>query len=355
MKLLITGAGGFLGQFVVASAVSRGHCVRVLIRPASRSVSTAWQDHPQVEIVRGDLRARGSLSEILDGVDTVIHLAATKSGDLYEQFAGTVLATENLLHSMRETGVNRLVVTSSFSVYEYLGRWAWSMLNEESPLARIPADRDEYCQTKLEQERIVREHFKVHGGQYVILRPGVIYGPENLWTARLGMQMSSRWWIRTGAFARLPTTYVENCAEAVTMAAEYDGKERELVLNVVDGDTPSQRRYLNAIRRRMSGKPRVIPIPWTVMRLMARLAWLTNQICFRGTAKIPGIFVPSRLHARCKPLRYSNKRIVQALGWSPQYSFDQAIERSLREQPLGGLKLPRQQEIPAEQAVEHAT
>jgi nucleoside-diphosphate-sugar epimerase len=333
MKLLITGAGGFLGRFVVASAISRGHHVRAMIRPASRQADISWEDHRQVEIVRGDLRARGSFDAMLEGVDAVIHLAASKSGDIYEQFGGSVIATENLLAAMVRTGVAHMVLVSSFSVYEYLGRWEWSQLDETSPLATHPGDRDEYCQTKLEQERIVREHFQTNQGRCVILRPGVIYGKDNLWTARLGIQVNSRWWIRTGTFAPLPLTYVENCADAVTMAAEYGGKDSELVLNIVDSETPSQRVYLNALRRRLDTKPWIIPIPWTAMRVVARLAWLTNRFFFGGGAKIPGVLVPSRLHARCKPLRYSNQRLVKTLGWTPGFSFEEAIERSLRKEP----------------------
>lgn len=329
MKVLVTGAGGFLGRSVVASAVAQGHTVRAMVRPASRHVPASWQDHAQVEIVRGDLRARGSFDALLDGVDVVAHLAASKAGDLYEQFGGTVLATENLLAAMKRCDVEKVVLISTFSVYEYLHRWTWSMLDEQSPLAADPTDRDEYCQTKLEQERLVRDHIKANGGQCVILRPGVVFGRDNLWTARLGIQAGERWWIRTGTFAPLPLTYVENCADAIVKAAEYDGGQPVTTLNVLDDDTPSQRAYVNALRRRMSPRPRVVPVPWTAMRILARLAWLTNRVCFRGTAKVPGLFVPSRLHARCKPLRYSNARIKEALGWSPRYTWREGIDRAM--------------------------
>jgi len=86
LKLLITGAGGFLGRYVVASAVRRGHEARAMVRPASRNAPPSWRDHPNVEIARGDLRARGRFDDALDGIDVVVHLAASKAGDMYEQF-----------------------------------------------------------------------------------------------------------------------------------------------------------------------------------------------------------------------------------------------------------------------------
>lgn len=329
MKFLVTGAGGFLGRYVVAAAVRRGHAVRAMLRPAAGVVPPAWQDHSLVEVVRGDLRSPVGIDELLVGVDGVIHLAAAKAGDLYEQFGGTVLASENLLNAMQRTQVNRLVAISSFAVYEYQRRRAWTTLNESSPLAADRFSRDEYCQTKLEQEHLILDQAARHDWRCVVLRPGVIYGRDNLWTARLGMQINQRWWLGIGAFAPLPLSYVENCAEAVVLAAEHQGAQRRLVLNALDGETPSQRAYLNELRRHVTPRPRVVPIPWTMMRLLARLAWLTNQLAFRGTAKVPGLLVPSRLHARCKPLRYSNTAITTTLGWEPRYSWREGIRRSL--------------------------
>lgn len=340
MKLLITGASGFLGRYVTAAAVRRGHDVLALVRPASK-VPATWMNHPNVDIGRLDLRDRtslGVLESLLDGVDVVIHLAASKTGDLYDQFSGTVIATENLLSAMDRANVAHMVLTSSFAVYEYEHRWIWSTLDETSPLATDPSDRDEYCQTKIEQERLVREHCAARSGRCIILRPGVIYGRDNLWTARLGMQVSARWWIRTGSFAPLPLTYVENCADAVVSAAEFDAEEEQvLTLNVVDGQTPTQWSYMNALRSHMSPKPHVIPIPWWAMDAAARLAWLTNRLFFRGTAKIPGLFVPSRLHARCKPLRYASHAIKATLGWSPRFTWREGIDRASSETVLDAL------------------
>lgn len=331
MKLLITGAGGFLGRYVVDAALQSGHKVHAMVRPAAHSIPESWRNHPQITIVRTDLRSAHGITELLENIDGVIHLAASKAGNIYEQFGGTVITTENLLNAMYQAGVDRLVLVSSFSVYEYLQRWAWSKHDETAPLAIDPLTRDEYCQTKLIQEQLVLERAKVHDWQCVVLRPGVIYGRDNLWTARLGIQINEHWWVRTGTFAFLPLSYVENCAEAVVRAAEYNGDQRQLILNVVDGETPSQRSYLKVLQHKMTPRPHIIPIPWIVMRLCARLAWLTNHICFNGTAKVPGLFVPSRLHARCKPLRYTNKKIASALGWTPRYSWEEGICRSLEE------------------------
>src|SRR5947207_14123914 len=130
MKVLVTGATGFLGRHVVAEALERGHAVRAVVRPAG-DVNRIDGD---VECARVDLRSSRGLVEACRGVDAVIHCAAAKSGDFYTQFAGTVLATENLLKSMKEAGVKHIVAISSVSVYDYKKLWSFSRLDESSPL-----------------------------------------------------------------------------------------------------------------------------------------------------------------------------------------------------------------------------
>jgi nucleoside-diphosphate-sugar epimerase len=317
----------------VAEALRRGHAVRAMVRSAGDAVRHGWDREPNVEVVTADLRRRKGLAEVVGGVDAVLHLAAAKSGDLYAQYAGTVVATENLLGAMDEARVRRIVLVSSFSVYDYMKIRSFTVLDEASPVERDAFERDEYAHTKLVQERLVRDHAVRSGWDYTVLRPGVIYGKDNLWTARLGVR-GGRVWLRTGAWARLPLTYVENCAEAIVMAAETEAASAQ-TLNVVDDDMPTQRRYASMLRRRTSPRPIILPVAWTVMRGLAGLAMLTNKLLLGGRAKVPGIFIPCRLAARCKPLRFSNRRIKEALGWKPRYPLNEALDRSFAAEKAG--------------------
>ena len=97
--VFITGASGFLGRYVVQAALDQGYRVKAVVRPASNASQLSWSTHPQVELVRLDLRQAKGIAEALAGVDWVIHLAAVKGGDFYDRFAGTVIATENLLRA----------------------------------------------------------------------------------------------------------------------------------------------------------------------------------------------------------------------------------------------------------------
>jgi nucleoside-diphosphate-sugar epimerase len=327
MRLLVTGASGFLGQYVVLAALQRGHQVRVAIRTNTDEKSLPWYHHPALEVVCLDLTQPHLLPPALQEIDAVIHLAAAKSGDFDTQYASTVVATEKLLGVMAATQVLRLVAISTFSVFDYLNIPSGTTINENSILEQKPQQRDVYAQVKLVQENLFRRFEQEDGGQVTIIRPGMIYGRDHLWNACLGVKVSDRLWIRIGNHAQMPLTYVENCAEAIVKAVECDQTIGQ-TLNIVDDDLPTQRVYAHKIAKFMARSPYTITISWTVMRLLAESIWLCNKLLLAGKIKLPGIFIPARLHARFKPLHYNNIHVQQVLNWKPKYSLDAALERS---------------------------
>lgn len=340
MKLLVTGASGFLGRYIVSDGLRRGNSVRAMIRPATRCTHIAWKDHPRVELVRVDLRSKRDLVDALKGIDAVIHAAATKSGDPHAILAGTLIPTENLLAAMIEAHVKRIVLVSSFAVYDYLHLPSDTELDELSPLESRPQERDAYCQSKLAQEELVLKCAECNGWEWTIVRPGALYAQEEQWTARLGIK-GSRSWIRLGAWARVPLTYVENCAEAIVLAAEKKGAVGQ-ILNIVDDELPRQRTYFNELHRRTIPRPRVLRIPWTMLRLMARCSWLANRLIFHGRVKLPYMLIPAKLHALAKPLRYPNRRMKEATGWQPRFSLDEALRRCFQSDSLGTVNEPKE-------------
>jgi nucleoside-diphosphate-sugar epimerase len=323
VRVLVTGASGFLGRYVVSAALRRGHAVEALVRPASSHPFTTLQRHPALRVVQGDLRTPRGLDALVQDVDAVVHLAATKAGDLYTQFAGTVLTTENLLGAMGAAGIRRLVGMSTFSVYDMGALATRAVLDESSPVVTDPETRDEYTQTKLLQETMYRS-FAAAGNEVCVVRPGMIYGRDELWHPLLGSPFGPVF-LRVGSRAVLPMTYVENCADAVVLALADQAVGE--TLNIVDDDLPTQAEYVEAVTRVMP-PPRSVTVPWPVMRGVASAFQLGNRLLAGGRAKLPGIVVPARLDNRFKPLRYSNTRAKAVLGWSPRYGLDEAVRRS---------------------------
>lgn len=321
MKALVTGAAGFLGRHVVSALLGRGVEVRALVRPATRLEPLGWP--ASVEVVRADLRSARDLDQAFDGVDVLVHLAAVVSGGEDAQFAGTVVATERLLEAMARTGCRRVVLASSFSVYD------WSAiegtLDEDSPIEPVPDlyERDGYSIAKSWQERVVRRACEAHGWDLTVLRPGFIWGRDHAELAALGLQIS-RLHLVIGPLTHVPMTHVENCADLFALAVA-DPRARGQTFNVVDGEGERIWSFLGEVLRGKGQRGVRLPVPYGLAHRAVQLAFAT---VFRRNLKLPQILIPVRFESRLKPLRYTNRRVREVLGWSPPLDLRECLRRT---------------------------
>jgi UDP-glucose 4-epimerase len=326
MKALVTGANGFLGRHVVSALLGRGIAVRALVRPAARVETLGWP--PSVEVFRADLRSSTELGRAFDGVDVLLHLAAVVSGGEDAQFAGTVVGTERLLDAMAGTACRRVVLCSSFSVYDYSS--TRRVLDESTPLHRVPNVyvRDGYTVSKWWQERVTRRFAEKHDWDLTVLRPGFIWGRDHSYLAALGQQIG-RHHLVIGPLTHIPMTHVENCADVFALAAA-DPRGRGQTLNVVDGPGERIWSYL-ADHMRGSGRPGWrVPVPYWLAIGMVRLAFAT---IFRRASKVPSILIPERFESRLKPLQFDNRKLRETLGWTPPLTYQQCLARTYGPQP----------------------
>jgi 2-alkyl-3-oxoalkanoate reductase len=323
VRVLVTGANGFLGRHVVAALLSRGHWVRALVRPAVSVEPLGWPS--AVEVARADLRG-GALESLFSGVEAVIHLAAAVTGGEDAQFAATVVGTERLLAAMGRSSVRRLVLASSFSVYD------WShihgTLDEDSPLEVAPHlyERDGYAVAKSWQERITRAAAKHQAWELVVLRPGWIWGQGLSYLAGLGQRFGSVHLV-VGPLTRLPLTHVDNCADLFALCVDAPAAAGQ-TFNVVDSDEVRIWHYLSDYLSRGGERGWRIPVPYALAYAMAQLASATSKWIFNGKGKLPSVLVPSRLEARFKPLRFPNAKARRTLGWVPPFSYEACLDRT---------------------------
>lgn len=331
-------------------AVDAGHHVLAVVRPGRDTTKMLWHGLSGVEVLEGDLASDTSVSLLACALgrfeaDTcvVIHAAGLMVGDDAAHLTQTVEPTRSLVAAMTMAGVRRLVLVSSLSIYGYADLPEGAQLDETTPTEHVPSWRDPYCRAKLLQEGIVLEAAQTAGFIVTALRPGVIYGPGRLWTARLGA-VKGPVGLMLGRSALLPLTYVDHCADAAVLSAnssqfvsdiyvEPDGAGRLGAfegINVVDDDLPSQTEYLGLLRRyAKKGIPVVnIYVPWTVMRRVAAVSGILGLVWPRMVERLPGILRPPSLHARAKPLRFSNCRLHDRLGWVPTVSTDRVVAAS---------------------------
>lgn len=315
MKVLITGASGFIGGYVVSEAIRRGHDVLALTRshPANNS------DHASsVRWFHGDLNdMEPSKLEGLD-IDVVIHLAAGLLGSAEEQYRSTVMATRKLLDAMRRAGIARLVGISSIAVLDYARTPAMALIDENVPVPPDSAGIGIYAAMKLEQEKLFAAFAEAPGTRCVILRPGLVYDSMRLIDARAGIVKGPLCLIAAHG-GEVPTVEVTGLARAILSAAERDVAGVE-VIQLVDDNLPGQREYVAGLRRRGILPSWGIPVPWRVLAAMASSLRVLSRAAGQES-RLPEVFLRQGFAARLKPFRYSNTRAKRLLGWIPAGTF----------------------------------
>jgi nucleoside-diphosphate-sugar epimerase len=320
MKVLVSGAGGFLGRYVVDRLLRGGHSVRAIVRPASPKPSWAGA----VEVFYADLRVHDNLVAAFEDIDAVLHVAAATSGNEDVQFASTVVATERFLDAMSHSAVKRLVLVSSLVVYDWT--CAKGRMDETTPLLRDPYDMGAYTIAKVWQERVVSGVARSHGWSLTIMRPGFIWGPGHAEIAGMGRRFG-RLQLMFGPFSRLPLSHVVNCADALVAAIESPTSAGE-TFNVIDADDIRVWRYAREYARRSARGGIPLPLPYGVGLGVARCAALVSRMLFGKKGKLPSLLTPRRFQQQFKPLRFSNKLLREKLAWAPPLRFDECLART---------------------------
>jgi nucleoside-diphosphate-sugar epimerase len=220
MHALVTGAGGFLGRYIVDALLARGDKVRGFARGQYLGLSERG-----VEMVRGDLADRAAVDSACQGVDCVFHVASRVGiwGPCREFYTTNVVGTHLVIAGCRAAGVRRLVFTSSPSV-TFDGRDQCGV-DESAPyptrwLAHYP-------HSKALAEQAVLAANGVDGMTTCSLRPHLVWGPrDHHLTARLIERARSGRLRRVGGGANLvDIAYVENVAEAHLRVADALGAD----------------------------------------------------------------------------------------------------------------------------------
>jgi UDP-glucose 4-epimerase len=296
-----------------------------LVRPSKAAPNTWPAD--RVEVVHADLRRKRDLPSVVEGIDAIVHLAACVVGDDETQFVNTVVATENLLGAAVAADVDRFVLCSSFSVYDW--RKPRRILNERSQLETKLYARDGYAVAKAWQERLVRRYAEQHDWRLTVMRPGFIWAPDAPMPAAVGHSVG-RWHLVFGGLRTLPITYVENCAECFAAALDRPEAMGE-TFNIVDPERIRAWRFAGAYLRENRVAGSRVFIPYWCGLAAAAVASFVIRAWLGPTAKLPGLLVPIRYRARFRPLRATSAKAQSLLGWRPKWNFRQAWRRYGRE------------------------
>ena len=321
-KILITGASGFIGSFIVEEALNRGMEVWAAVRSTS---SKRYLQDPRINFIELDFGSEERLKEQLDGhdFDYIVHAAGvTKCLNKADFHRVNTEGTRHLVEALLALGmpIKRFVYLSSLSVF--------GAIHEHQPYADItehdvPRPNTAYGKSKLEAER----YLDSIGNEfpYIILRPTGVYGPRETDYFLMAKSIKQHMDFAVG-FRRQDITfvYVLDVVQAVFLALDRGMSGRKYFLT--DGEVYQSADFSRLLKKAMHAK-------W-VLRVTAPL-WVLKVVTFFGEyisrlTRKPIALNNDKYHIlRQRNWRCDVEPAVDELGYHPRYNLEKGVEESV--------------------------
>lgn len=322
MNILITGATGFIGGFIVDEALNRGMQVWVAVRPTS---SRKYLTDPRIQFLELNLGNKEQMKERMGNLkfDYVVHAAgATKCLHAEDFFRSNTDGTKNLVQALIELQMplKRFVFVSSLSVY--------GPVAEEQPYREIclndkPQPNTAYGRSKLAAEQYIE---RLSSLPYVILQPTGVYGPRERDYFMMAKSIKSHTDFSVGYKPQdLTFVYVLDVVQAIFLALDCQKTGGKYMLS--DGEVYSSRTFSDLIHREL-GKP------W-LLRIKAPI-WLLRIITFCGeyigrmTGKISALNNDKYNIMKQRNWRCDINPAINDLGYKPKYQLDEGVRLTIK-------------------------
>ena len=306
-KVLITGAGGFIGSHLAEHLIDLGVKVKAFVRYNSRSDWGLLELLPQekldeIEVIMGDLRDGDAIRQAAKGVEIIFHLGSLIAipysyihpGETIET---NVMGTLNVLTSARENSVGKVIHTSTSEVY---GTAQYVPMDEKHPLQ----GQSPYSASKIAADKIAESFYRSFGVPVAIIRPFNTFGPRQSARAVIPTIISQALMKDMIILGSLhPTrdyTYIDDVIEAFIKVAESPNSVGE-VINI--------------------GSNFEISIG-DIIRKVISITGKDKEIVTDPRRVRPGKSEVERLWC-------DNTKAKKLLAWEPKVSFDEALRRTI--------------------------
>ena len=323
MKILITGASGFIGSFIVEEALRRGFDTWAAVRKSS---SREWLKDERINFIELNLSSKTQLVEQLKGhaFDYVVHAAGvTKCLNKADFRRINTEGTKNLVDALIETGMplKRLVFVSSLSVF--------GAIKEQQPYEEIretdtPQPNTEYGRSKLAAE----QYLDSLGSRipYIILRPTGVYGPKEKDYYIMAKSIKQHSDFAVG-YRRQDITfvYVEDVVQAIFLALEKGENGRKYFLS--DGQVYQSATFIKLIHEEL-GRPWWIRL--TVPEWVLRIVTFCGEYTGRMTGKVTALNNDKYNILRQRNWRCDIEPARKELGYEPKVMLDEGVKRTIK-------------------------
>ena len=318
MRVLVTGATGFVGGNLARELWDRGYEVRALVRPGSNTLAT---EGTGIQRVKGDLLDRGSLDQAMAGCEAVFHCAAAYtfwSRDPQRVRKTNVEGTVNVLEGARDAGVWRIVYTSTVST---VGMPKDGTLGDESTPLKRDALHGHYKQSKFDAEweamRLASE-----GVPVVVVNPTAPVGPWDVKPTPTGKIILDFMRRRIPAYLATGMNLVDvaDVSAGHILALERGETGKRYIL----GNRNVTLKEMFTMLSRITG----LPAPkWRLPYWLVVGAGYAEQAVSAGLLRREPLIPVEGVLASRKPAWVSSERAISELGL-PQSPVEGALERA---------------------------
>lgn len=308
LRVLVTGASGFIGRLLCQELTRQGYDVVAMLR---RSAKGPWGG-----VLQADMGSAPIAAGDLAGVDTIFHLAgkahtrARSAAEIHEYETVHMHGTRSLMQAAREAGVRCCVFLSSVKAMGEGGADVW---DEDTACA----PQNPYGITKLATERIVLEEHPLPCS--VVLRPALVYGAGS--KGNLDLMIRA---VRKGLFPAIvfppnarSMIHVDDVIKACLLAATHPAACGNVYI-LTDGLEYSTHEILAWIFEAFGRRPR-LRVPFVLLQAGAAFGDLAEKL------GLPSPLTRDRLDKLAGSARYSNAKICRDLAFSPSWDLRRGI------------------------------
>jgi nucleoside-diphosphate-sugar epimerase len=323
--VLVTGASGYIGSEVVNKLVEEGFYVRAFVRPLSKTNSL---ERLGVEIVHGDITDPTALRRAMEGIDVVMHLAASLRGPQDFIVHCATEGTKNVAEVAGITGVKRVIYMSSMSVYDYAKLRDGDVISEESPLEEQPEERGAYSLAKREAEKIALSHLPDQSPSWTIVRPSMVVGKGSNVFSPAGVKVGNLLLVFGSPGKHLRLVHVEDVATAVVEMIGHPATAGRLYTISSAGEL-TLREYVDRYIRIRYPTIKAVYVPYWCCAPLVRAVAALRDI----TGKGPNINT-RRLTYLYRDARVNINNIVHDVGWRPKQDLLGELSKEISSSPL---------------------
>jgi len=324
MKIVVTGATGFIGSHLVENLLERGYDTSVLVRSPTtqRRYRLSWLNEGRAKVFHGDVTDASKVEEAVKGADVVFHLAALlgRWGIPEQQyFRVNVFGTQVVLKQSAKANVDQVIYLSSTGV---MGR-----------LKSIPGDVSDPCnpttpyeRSKYQAELLVKRGITEKNIPATVVRSTHVYGPGDPHTLQL-YKMMKKWKILPlvgGGKNLFQPIYVTDLVLALISCMENKEASGSKVYIVAGNRIVTFREFLMLSARTMNVATRDFNVPTALAQMVGTFSEKACQ--FLG---LTPVITQSRIEFFTRSHVYNTSQIMSDLGWSPKTEIETGLRESI--------------------------